>query len=96
MKKFVEVSILPIGTNEISIRKYIKEFVSILRNKGEKIHVNAMSTIIETNNLKRTIESILEAHEKMFKLGLKRLVLEIKIDDRRDKEQNYEDRIKDI
>ncbi len=96
MKKFVEVSLIPLGTSNTGLRKYIKEFVKVLKEREKNVYVNAMSTIIETYDLKSTLESILEAHENMFKMGLKRVLLEIRIDDRRDKEQSYDDRIKDI
>ncbi len=96
MKKFIEVSIIPLGTKDTGLRKYVKEFIKVLREKNERVYVNAMSTVIETENLRSSLNSILEAHEKMFQLGLRRVLLEIRIDDRRDKVQNYNDRIKDL
>lgn len=89
-----EFSIIPLGTKTTSVSRYVKAAVKELeKEEGIKVKPEAMGTIIEAENLEDLFNAVEKAHETVFKLGVKRLVTEIKIDDRRDKEASIESKI---
>ncbi|RLI90261.1 MAG: thiamine-binding protein [Candidatus Altiarchaeales archaeon] len=92
-----EFSIVPLGTETTSVSRYVKvalkELKELEKEGGIKIKPEAMGTIIEAKNLEEIFNAVEKAHEAVFRLGVKRLVTEIKIDDRRDKESSIESKI---
>jgi uncharacterized protein (TIGR00106 family) len=79
-----QVSIAPIGVGT-SLSGYVKIAIDEIRKEGVHFETNAMSTVIETENLESLFEVIKKAHEAVVSAGAKRVITEIKIDDRRDK-----------
>jgi len=90
-----QLSIAPVG-KEISISKYIKIAVKILRENNIKYKTNPMSTIIETNDLMSIFKIVEKMNEELFTLGIKRVITELKIDYRIDKEATMETKLKSI
>ncbi len=80
-----EVSVVPLGEGT-SVGRYAKAAVKALQESGLNILVGPMSTTVEAKNLQELYSAISSAHEAVFKLGAKRVVTTLKIDDRRDKE----------
>jgi len=90
-----EFSIIPLGTKSTSVSEYVKSALDELeKDKGIKIKLEAMGTIIEAENLQDLFNAVEKAHEAVFRLGVKRVVTEIKIDDRRDKKASIEKKIR--
>jgi len=91
-----EFSIVPMGV-DVGVRKYVKEALKTVReiseSNGLKYEVTAMGTIIEGNSLDEIFRVVKEANEAIFKMGVKRTVILIKIDDRRDKKETIESKI---
>jgi uncharacterized protein (TIGR00106 family) len=79
-----EVSIVPLGEGT-SVRRYVKAAIQSLQASGLNILVGPMSTTVEARTLQELNLAISSAHEAVFKLGAKRVVTTLKIDDRRDK-----------
>jgi len=80
-----EVSIIPIGTDNPSVSKYVAKAINVLQQKeAVNYELTSMGTIIE-GDLKDILDVITKMHETPFILGAKRVVTNIKIDDRRDK-----------
>jgi uncharacterized protein (TIGR00106 family) len=90
----IEFVIVPLG--ELSLSRYVAEVVKLLEKKGVKYQLTPMSTIIEVSSVSEGFKIIEEAHELMFKLGVKRVSTTIRIDDRRDKRRHMEDKIKSV
>ncbi len=80
-----QLSIAPVGKG-ISLSKYVKIIIDVLKKNNVKFEVNDMATVIETNNLENLFKVVNEAHNSVIKSGAKRVITELKIDDRRDKE----------
>ena len=80
----LEISVVPIGTQNTSLSAYVADCIRIL--KKEKVHfeLSSMGTNLE-GDLKKLIQVALRMHEAPFKQGAKRVATTIKIDDRRDK-----------
>ncbi len=88
----IEVSIVPIGTENPGIASYVAEAVKIFKNAGIKYNVTPMGTVLE-GELSSLLELIQKAHESCFSAGAKRVLTHIKIDDRRDKKQSAEEKV---
>jgi len=94
-----EFSIIPVGV-EVGVRKYVKEALKIIEeiSKSERLkyEITAMGTIIEADSLDEIFKVIKECNEAIFKMGVKRNVILIKIDDRRDKKETIESKIEGL
>uniref|UniRef100_A0A7C6A8X0 MTH1187 family thiamine-binding protein n=1 Tax=candidate division WOR-3 bacterium TaxID=2052148 RepID=A0A7C6A8X0_UNCW3 len=89
----VDISVVPVGTKTTSVSKYVQEAISVIKKSGLKFQVSSMGTAIE-GDLAKIFKTVQEIHEACFAQGAKRLLTTIKIDDRRDKKQTMEDKIK--
>jgi uncharacterized protein (TIGR00106 family) len=87
-----QFSISPVGAGT-SLSKYIKEIVKILKNSNLKFETNPMSTTIETNDLESLFNMINKLNDKLFKLGIKRVITELKIDYRIDKDATMQSKL---
>jgi len=79
-----QLSIAPVGAG-INLSKYVKIVITILRKNNINFETNDMATVIETENLETLFKVVQEAHNAVIKAGTKRVITELKIDDRRDK-----------
>ena len=80
-----QLSIAPVGT-EVSVSKYVKLVLETLKKEQVKFETNAMSTVIETEDLKTLFDVVEKAHNAVLAAGAERVITELKIDDRRDKD----------
>ena len=79
-----QLSIAPLGSSS-SVSKYVKKVVDLIKKSDVKSETNAMATVIETEDLDTLLNLVKEAHMTMVNSGAKRIITELKIDDRRDK-----------
>lgn len=91
----VEVCLIPIGTKETSVSKYVAEAEIILIAEGVKYKLNPMGTVIEAD-ADRALEVIRKMQESVFANGADRVYSVIKMDDRRDKKASMEQKIKSV
>lgn len=91
----VEVCLIPIGTKETSVSKYVAEAEKILMAEGVKYKLNSMGTVIEAD-ADRALEVIRKMQESVFAKGADRVYSVIKMDDRRDKKASMEQKIKSV
>jgi len=89
----VDISIVPIGTKNPSVSEYVRKSIKLIKKSGLKYQVGPMGTSIE-GDLSDIFELILQIHKAQVKMGAKRLLTTVKIDDRRDKKQTMEDKVK--
>jgi len=80
-----QLSIAPVG-KEVSVSKYVKLVLETLKKEQVKFETNAMSTVIETEDLKTLFDVVEKAHNTVLAAGADRVITELKIDDRRDKD----------
>ena len=88
-----QLSIAPIG-KEVSVSKYVKKVIEVIEKYDVKSETNAMATVIETQNLETLFKIVQEAHMAMVNSGAQRVITELKIDDRRDKNATMETKLK--
>ncbi len=79
------LSIAPLGKGT-SVSTYVKTVIEILKKEHVTFQTNAMSTVIETKDLETLFEIVQKAHIAVVAAGAERIITEIKIDDRRDKQ----------
>ena len=80
-----EVSIVPVGTADAGISRYVAASLEVLEAKKDlSYRLTPMGTVIE-GPLVKVLEAIRDMHEVPFSKGAQRVVTSIKIDDRRDK-----------
>jgi uncharacterized protein (TIGR00106 family) len=63
----------------------VKIVINVLKKNNIKFETNDMATIIETEDLDTLFNVVKEAHNEVINSGAKRVITELKIDDRKDK-----------
>jgi len=80
------VEVVPLGTKSPSVSSYVASCLKILDNYPDlEYQLTPMSTVIE-GDIERIFEAVLKMHEVPFSFGAKRVVTNLKVDERRDKE----------
>jgi len=90
-----QLSIAPVG-KDVSLSRYVKTALNILEKSNIKFETNAMATVIETENLETLFKVVEEAHKAVVKSGAKRVITELKIDDREDKNVTMKSKLKSV
>ncbi|KAA0007828.1 MAG: MTH1187 family thiamine-binding protein [Thermoplasmata archaeon] len=90
-----QISITPIGAGT-SVGDYVRVALDEIRNSRVRYELNAMATVVEVESLDKLFEVVKRSHEAVIKKGAKRVITEIKIDDRRDKDASIESKIKTV
>jgi len=90
-----QLSIAPVG-KDVSLSKYVKTALNVLEKNNIKFETNAMATVIETEDLETLFKVVEEAHKAVMKSGAKRVITELKIDERGDKNVTMESKLKSI
>jgi len=84
-----QLSVYPIGEGS-SLGRFVKKGVSVIKESGYKYEVGGMSTSIEVPDLDALFELVKAVHAAHVEEGAKRVVVDLKIDDRRDKQATIE------
>ena len=90
-----QLSIAPLGEGT-SVSKYVKVVIETIKNSGVKQKTNAMATVIETSDLETLFKAVKDAHNAVIDAGAKRVVTELKIDHRLDKDVYIGTKIKSL
>ncbi len=88
-----QLSIAPVGKS-VSLSKYVKLVIEMLKKENIKFETNAMATVIETDDLNKLFNVVQKAHNAVLTSGARRVITELKIDDRRDKNVTMESKLK--
>ncbi|MED4203744.1 MTH1187 family thiamine-binding protein [Neobacillus mesonae] len=93
----VDITVIPVGTATPSVSGYVAEIHKFLKWYEGKIkyELTPMSTLIE-GDLKELLEIVQQLHELPFQKGAQRVCTNIRIDDRRDKENTMERKLKAV
>ncbi|EOD01340.1 MTH1187 family thiamine-binding protein [Caldisalinibacter kiritimatiensis] len=90
-----EVTVVPLGTGDTSLSKYVAKCHEVLEESDLKYMLTPMGTIIE-GDLDKILSVVAKMHEVPFGEGAERVSTQIKIDDRRDKKSSMEGKIKSV
>lgn len=94
MKVIAELQIIPLGVG-LSLSKYIAECERVLKNKKLNIQLHAEGTNIE-GEFDEVFNALKSCIEAVHKLGVPRLVTNIKMSSRIDKTESMQDKIKSV
>ena len=95
-KIIAEISTFPVGVGT-SLSKYVKQAVKVIDNfSGIRVIHHPMGNVIEADDLDTILEVVKQAHSAIVNTGAKRILTQIRIDDRRDKPRKMEDKVKAI
>lgn len=89
MTVVADLSIMPVGEGT-SLSKYVKRAVDELKKAGLNVDVGAMSTSVEAETTEEIFKAFERAKEALFEMGVKRVYMVIKVDERRDKQISIE------
>ena len=90
-----QLSIVPIGM-DVSVSTHVKKVIGIIKKHDVKSETNAMATVIETKDIETLFKIVQDAHMSMINSGAQRVITELKIDDRRDKNATINSKVKAI
>jgi uncharacterized protein (TIGR00106 family) len=90
-----EVKVVPVGTGEPGVSKYVAEAVSILKSSGVQFELTPMGTIIE-GEIDELLGLARQMHEAPFAAGAQRVLTTISIDDRRDRVASGKEKVASV
>jgi uncharacterized protein (TIGR00106 family) len=90
-----QLSIAPLGKGT-SVSSYVKIVIETLKKERINFQTNAMATIIEINDLSTLFAIVQKAHQAVIAAGAERVITELKIDDRRDKEATMKSKLNSL
>ena len=78
-------SVYPIGEGT-SLSRYVKKGIAVVKESGYPYEVGAMSTSVEVPDLDALFALVKKVHAAHVAEGAMRIVIDLKVDDRRDKQ----------
>ncbi len=90
-----QLSIYPLGEGS-SLGPFVREGVKIIEESGYTYQVGGMSTAVEVPQLQDLFDLVAKIRQAQLDKGAKRLVMEIKIDDRHDKKATLKSKIDSV
>ena len=79
-----QLSVYPLGEGT-SVSRFVKKGIAVIKNSGYTYEIGGMSTTIETSGLDDLFELIKKIHAAQADEGAQRIIIDLKVDDRRDK-----------
>lgn len=95
MKVIVQFSTAPVGEG-VGVSRFVAEALKVVEGSGLRYQLTPMATVLEADSVDEVVEVILKAHEAVFRAGARRVVTDIKIDDRRDEPRKMEDKVEKV
>lgn len=80
-----QLSVYPVGTGSTSLSQYVKQGVKVIQESGYTYEVGGMSTSVEVPDLDALFALVKKVHAAHLAAGAQRIVIDLKVDDRRDK-----------
>jgi uncharacterized protein (TIGR00106 family) len=80
-----QLSVYPIGEGT-SLSRFVKKGIKIIKDSGYHYEIGGMSTCIEVPDLDALFRLVKQVHQANVDEGGQRIVIDLKVDDRRDKE----------
>ncbi|MCX7769623.1 MAG: MTH1187 family thiamine-binding protein [Proteobacteria bacterium] len=87
----MEISVVPIGVGS-SVSNYVAKCVEVIKRSGLSYEVTAMGTIVE-GEVDKLLELASIVHKVPFEMGAKRVLTNIKIDERVDKKSTIKSKV---
>ncbi|WP_221289283.1 MTH1187 family thiamine-binding protein [Stygiolobus caldivivus] len=95
-KILIDISVEPIGTSSTSLSPYVRKVFEVLDRLGLKYYPAPSMTTIELEDITQLGIILKEIGDELEKMGVKRIVTIMKVDDRRDKENSLQHKLEVI
>lgn len=96
MAVHAEISVIPITGSSSMSEQVAAAFDAISRTEGIKATLTPLSTQIEAGDIDAVLNAIKAAHGAARAAGVARIISSIRIDQRMDKDQTLEDKIRSV
>ena len=80
-----QLSVFPIGEGT-SLSRYVKKGIEVIKASGYHYEIGGMSTCIEVPDLDALFRLVKQVHQAHIAEGAQRISIDLKVDDRRDKD----------
>lgn len=91
-----EISVVPIGTKTPSVSKYVARAIETIKRQSRvNYQLTAMGTLLE-GELGDVLALVDKMHNSIFDEKIKRVVTNIRIDDRRDRKVNMDYKVQSV
>jgi len=90
-----QLSVYPIGEG-VSLGRFVKKGVKIIEESGYTFQVGGMSTSIEVPDLQELFDLVTKIRQAQLDEGAQRVIIELKVDDRRDKQATLRGKIDSV
>ena len=84
-----QLSVFPIGEG-ISLSRFVKKGVAVIADSGYSYEVGGMATTVEVPDLDALFELVKQIHAAHVAEGARRVIIDLKVDDRQDKTATIE------
>lgn len=84
-----QISVYPIGEGT-SLSRFVKKGVTVIEGSGYTYEIGGMGTTIEVPDLDALFDLVKKIHAAHVAEGARRVVIDLKIDDRTDKKATIE------
>jgi len=91
----LDISVVPVGTQNASFSSMITDACRIVEEQGLKYQITPTGTVIE-GEMNQLLTVVKEMHQIPFKNGAQRVITNIMIDERHDKEMNMEEQVQAV
>lgn len=88
---FMQITVMPLGTGSTSVGDYVADIERFLREKGLEHSLHDMGTVV-CGSPGELFQLAGELHELPFNHGAMRVVTQISVDDRRDKDRKLDEK----
>jgi uncharacterized protein (TIGR00106 family) len=90
-----QLSVYPMGEGT-SLGRFVKKGIQVIKDSGYTYSVGGLSTAIEVPDLDSLFALVKEVRDVHLNEGAKRVVVDLKIDDRRDKDATLTSKINSV
>jgi uncharacterized protein (TIGR00106 family) len=80
-----QLSVFPVGEGT-SLSRFVKKGIKVIQDSGYHYEIGGMSTCVEVPNLDALFRLVKQVHQAHVDEGGQRILIDLKVDDRRDKD----------
>jgi len=96
MAILIELRVIPIGTSSTSLSSYIAKVIEVVRDSGYRYVLGPMGTSIEIKSFNELAKLLNDIISVLRDMNINRIVIDIAIDIRLDKEASLIDKVKSV
>jgi len=90
-----QLSVFPIGEGT-SLGRFVRKGVAVIEASGLPCEVGGMSTSVEIPDLDTLFDLVKKVHAAHVAEGAQRVIIDVKVDDRRDKKASIESKKRSV